>query len=119
MGALPPPLSQLLAAPVLRSELPAGINGAFVFPRAAAPRYHILGGAELEFTGPSGTAFVSYELFRTGAEAQAFARRHACRSGRVQAGSLRRFAVVATGATRARAVALLKAAVAHLRRVER
>jgi hypothetical protein len=118
MHALPPPLAKLLNTPVLRSELPAGFDHASTFPRASAPRYHILGGVAIELTGASGTAFVSYELFGTHMQAAAFARTHA-RAGRVQSAVIDRIAVIAAGTTRAGAVSLLRAAVAHLRHSER
>ena len=90
-----------------------------MFPRAAAPRFHIVGGVAIEFTGAAGTAFVSYELLETRAQAAAFARSHRVGSGRVQSAAFDRIAVVAAGNTRAAAVSLLRAAMAHLRRSER
>lgn len=103
MVALPPVLATLSKTPVLRSEMPLGFTKATVSELPADPRYHTLGAVRIDFRAARSSESASYALFKSSAQAAAFAR--------VEVG--------VTGPTRAQARVLLQLALGHLRRSER
>jgi hypothetical protein len=123
MLLVPPPLVRLHDTPFLRSEMPSGFKPAAVLVLPADPRYHTLGGVRFDFKNAQTSESVSYSLFKSSAQAAAFSRVEARLNTRglfqISAVSVGRFAVGVTGQTRNQARALLRLAVAHLRRSER
>jgi hypothetical protein len=121
VAPLPPPLAKLAHTPVLRSEMPSGFTRATVSDPADA-RYHILGAVRIDFRNVRTTESASYALFKDSAQADAFA--HV--EENIKTGGLFRIAVMPVGRivvgvtapTRAQARALLRLALAHLRRSE-
>jgi hypothetical protein len=123
MLLVPPPLVRLHDTPFLRSEMPSGFKPAAVLVLPADPRYHTLGGVRFDFKNAQTSESVSYSLFKSSAQAAAFSRVEARLNTRglfqISAVSVGRFTVGVTGQTRNQARALLRLAVAHLRRSER
>jgi hypothetical protein len=125
MLALPanqPLLHKLAATPVLRSEMPAGFTGTKVVTLAPDARFQTLGGVRLDFSNARTTESAGYALMRSNAAATRFAKTAARVNGgslfQVRAVAVGRFAVAVTAATSAGASALLRLAVAHLKRSE-
>src|SRR3954471_8407498 len=123
MLLLPPPLAKVHNTPFLRSEIPSGFKPTGILMLPADPRYHTLGSVRFDFKNAQTSESASYALFRTSAEAAAFSRVEGRLNTRglfqISAVSVGRFAVGVTGQTRNQARALLRLAVAHLRRSER
>jgi hypothetical protein len=118
MATLPPPLEKLLNLPVLRSELPAGFDHSKA--SALTPRYHTVGAVKIEFTNRTTTESVSFALFKTHAQAAAFARtERSIKTGglfRIGVDLVGRVVIGAGAATRAQANALLAFGLDRLRR---
>jgi hypothetical protein len=122
MVALPPSLAKLANTPVLRSEMPLGFTRATVSELAADPRYHTLGAVRVEFTNAHTSESTSYVLFKSSGQAALFAGVEAkLKTGglfRIAVARVGRIVVGVTAPTRAQATALLRLAIAHLRRSE-
>jgi hypothetical protein len=119
---LPPALEKLAVTPVLASEMPAGFARAKIIRLPVVARFHTLGTVRIDFSYAHGTDSASYTLTRTAADArrlvkteEAFNTRHLVF---VRAVTVGKFAIVAGGATAAKASAMLQTALAHFRRVE-
>jgi hypothetical protein len=123
MVALPPVLAKLSNTPVLRSEMPQGFTRATVSKLPADPRYHTLGAVRIDFRDVHTSESASYALFRTAAQAAAFAHvEENVKTGglfQIAVAPVGRIVVGVTGPTRAQARVLLQLALAHLRRSER
>jgi len=120
--ALPPLLAKLSNTPVLRSEMPSGFTRATVSELPADARYHTLGAVRIDFRSARTSESASYALFKDSAQAAAFARvEENVKTGglfRIAVAPVGRIVVGVTGPTRAQARALLRLALAHLRRSE-
>ena len=116
------PLQKLAAAPVLVSEIPAGFTGTKIVTLPATARFHTLGGVRIDFSNKSTTESACYELMKTNAAAARFAKTAAQVNGgslfQVRAVAVGRFVVAVTATSASGANALLRMAVAHLKRSE-
>lgn len=103
--------------------MPAGFTRSKVITLTADARFHTLGGVRLDFSNARTTESAGYALMRSNAAAVRFAATASHVDGgslfHVRAVAVGRFAVAVTAATSAGASALLRLAVAHLKRSER
>lgn len=116
------PLQKLAAAPVLVSELPAGFTRTKIVTLPPSARFHTLGGVRIDFSNQRTTESAGYALMKTDVAAARFAETAAHVNGgslfQVRAVAIGRFAVAVTATSAAGANALLRLAVAHLKRSE-
>jgi hypothetical protein len=118
----PPALERIATTPVLAAERPTGFPRVKILRLAPEPRIHTLGGVRLDFSNSHASISASYALLRTSAAATRLAQFEANVNTaglfKVKAVAVGRFVVGVTGRTAAEAGALLRLAVAHLRRSE-
>lgn len=122
MLALPPVLAKIAATPVLSSEMPAGFTRATVVRLPPTARIHTLGGVRIDFSNAHGSESESYALLRTNVAAVRLARTEATFNAHglfhTKAVAVGRIAMGVTAVTAGEASALLRLALAHLRRAE-
>jgi hypothetical protein len=120
MLTFPPALERIARAPILASEMPAGLTHVKVSRLPADPRYHTLGAVRIDFSGARTSDSASFALLRTNAAAVHLAQTEASvKTGslfHVRAVAVGRFAVAVVAKTVTEARTLLRLAVAHLRR---